>query len=72
MHSPIGPQIHLDLQEANRRQLLDAGLSAKKITVMGECTACTRLPNGNRKYFSHRGESGFTGRMLSVIGVQQD
>ncbi|MDE1154905.1 MAG: peptidoglycan editing factor PgeF [Acidobacteriaceae bacterium] len=71
-HSPIGPQIHLDLQEANRRQLLDAGLSAKKITVMGECTACTRLPNGNRKYFSHRGESGFTGRMLSVIGVQQD
>ena len=68
-HSNIGPQIHLDLHEANRRQLLDAGLSAKRITVLGECTACTRLKNGSLKYFSHRGEHGFTGRMLSVIGT---
>ena len=68
-HSNIGPQIHLDLVEANRRQLLDSGLSAKKISVIGECTACTRLKNGQLKYFSHRGEHGFTGRMLSVIGA---
>ena len=34
-HSNIGPQIHLDLWEANRRQLLDAGLKAKRITVVG-------------------------------------
>ena len=27
-HSDIGPQLHLDLAEANRRQLLDAGLMA--------------------------------------------
>jgi YfiH family protein len=67
-HSNIGPQIHLDLVEANRRQLLDAGVVAKNIEVMGECTACTRLKNGRRKYFSHRAESGYTGRMLSVIG----
>jgi polyphenol oxidase len=68
-HSNLGPQIHADLFEANRRQLLDAGLKDKKISVVGECTACTRLRNGKRKYFSHRSEHGFTGRMLSVIGA---
>jgi len=68
-HSNIGPQIHLDLHEANRRQLLDAGLQPTAIHVVAECTACARLPNGRRRYFSHRAESGFTGRMLSVIGT---
>lgn len=63
-HSDIGPQLHLDLAEANRRQLLDAGLLADSINVVGECTSC--LPG---RYFSHRGERGFTGRMLSAIGV---
>jgi polyphenol oxidase len=71
-HSNIGPQIHLDLIEANRRQLLDAGLSASKISIVGECTACTRLPNGQRRYFSHRDEHGYTGRMLSVIGIAEN
>ena len=67
-HSNIGPQIHLDLQEANRRQLLDAGLKAKRISMVGECTACARA--GSRlKYFSHRGESGFAGRMMGVVGI---
>jgi len=68
-HSNIGPQIHLDLWEANRRQLLDAGLKEKRITVVGECTACARVKGGGLKYFSHRGESGFAGRMLGVVGV---
>jgi YfiH family protein len=67
-HSNIGPQIHLDLWEANRRQMLDAGLKAKRITVVGECTACARVA-GRLKYFSHRGESGFAGRMMGVVGV---
>jgi hypothetical protein len=70
-HSNIGPQIHLDLIEANRRQLLDAGLRESQISIVGECTACTRLPNGQRRYFSHRDEHGYTGRMLSVIGIQK-
>jgi uncharacterized protein, YfiH family len=61
-------QLHLDLWEANRRQLLDAGVSGERITVMGECTACM-LSRGQRKYFSHRAEHGFTGRMMSMIGV---
>jgi hypothetical protein len=70
-HSNIGPQIHLDLWQANRRQLLDAGIPAKRITIIGECTACTGLGTAaGRKYFSHRAESGFTGRMMAVIGVE--
>jgi len=65
-HSPIGPQIHLNLWEANRRQLLAAGLLAKNITVTGLCTACN-----TERFFSHRAERGFTGRMLNVIGTAQ-
>jgi hypothetical protein len=67
-HSNIGPQIHLDLWEANRRQLLDAGLKSARITVVSECTACARV-GGRLKYFSHRGESGFAGRMMGVVGI---
>ncbi len=61
--------VRLNLWEANRRQLLDAGLAPSAITLIGECTACTRLDDGRRKYFSHRAEQGFTGRMLSLIGT---
>jgi polyphenol oxidase len=63
-HSDVGQQLHLDLAEANRRQLLAAGLTAEAISVVGECTSCQ--PN---RYFSHRGERGFAGRMLSAIGA---
>jgi len=61
---------NLDLAEANRRQLLQAGLAAEAIFVLGECTACARLPDGSRKYFSHRAEHGFTGRAMGIIGVR--
>ncbi|HZY64170.1 MAG TPA: peptidoglycan editing factor PgeF [Edaphobacter sp.] len=62
---------YLDLWEANRRQLLDAGVASRKITVVGECTACGCDVNGARKYFSHRADHGVTGRMMSVVGVEQ-
>jgi polyphenol oxidase len=64
-HSNLGPQLHLDLMEANRRQLLDAGLRAEAITTIGDCTRCQ-----NNRYFSYRAEQGFTGRLLSVVGVR--
>ncbi|MGA9240565.1 MAG: peptidoglycan editing factor PgeF [Silvibacterium sp.] len=64
-HSHIGPRLHLDLVEANRRQLLDAGLKAEAISVVGDCTSCR-----TDRYFSYRAEHGFTGRMLSVIGIR--
>ncbi len=63
-HSPIGPSLHLDLVEANRRQLLDAGLKPRAIQVVGGCTNCqTEL------FFSHRASQGHAGRMLAVIGI---
>jgi polyphenol oxidase len=61
-------QYMLDLWEANRRQLVTAGVAAARITVLGECTGCAGLP-ARRRYFSHRLENGFTGRMLSVVGI---
>jgi YfiH family protein len=62
-------QLRMDLHQANRRQLLDAGLSADAITVIPECTSCERTSDGRRKYFSYRAERGVTGRMMSVIGA---
>ncbi len=67
-----GPQIHVDLWEANRRQLLDTGLDKDRITVIGECTACTRNEDGSPRYFSHRGERGVAGRMLNVVGIAEE
>jgi len=63
--------VYLDLAEANRRQLLEAGLSASAVTVVGECTGC-RMVTGRRRYFSHRMERGFTGRAVGMIGVVAD
>ena len=62
-------KLYLDLWEANRRQLLAAGVSGDRITVVGECSACAVDAVGGLKYFSHRGETGVAGRMLSVVGV---
>jgi hypothetical protein len=64
-HSPIGPALHLDLIEANRRQLIDAGLSASSISVTGGCTNCHVA-----LFFSHRASRGHAGRMMSVIGIR--
>jgi polyphenol oxidase len=63
-HSALGPAMHLDLPEANRRQLLAAGLKESSIFMTGECTGCH-----TDRFFSHRMEQGFTGRMMSVIGI---
>ena len=64
-HSPIGPSLHLDLVEANRRQLLAAGLKPRAIKTVGGCTSCqTDL------FFSHRASNGHAGRMMAVIGIR--
>ena len=62
-------QIYVDLGEANRRQLLDAGVAAERITVVGECTGCARDAAGERRYFSHRVDRGVAGRMLNAVGI---
>ena len=64
-HSELPIQLFLDLAEANRRQLLDAGVTAKNIHVSPLCTACrTEL------LFSYRKEKGVTGRMLAAVGIR--
>ena len=58
-------KLHLDLREANRRQLLAAGVPAANITALEGCTMCSP-----RKFFSHRKEEGQTGRMLALVGIK--
>lgn len=59
--------VHLDLVEANRRQLLDAGLREENIWCSDLCTSCrTDL------LFSHRKEKGVTGRMMAAIAIRKN
>ena len=62
--SPYDEKFYLDLVEANRRQLVAAGLRAKNIWVSPDCTACR-----TDRFFSHRAEQGRTGRMMGVVGI---
>ena len=64
-HSALPKKIFLDLVEANRRQLLAAGVPAQSIEANPLCTNCrTDL------LFSYRAEKGKTGRMLGVVGMR--
>ena len=62
-HSNMGPNLHLDLIEANRRQLLDAGVRPEAIATAWRCTQCEP-----QTFYSYRAERGFCGRMMAVIG----
>ena len=63
-HSEWPVKLFLDLVEANRRQLLDAGVLAKNIDAVGPCTACHM-----ELLFSFRREKGVTGRMMGAAGI---
>ncbi len=63
-HGDLCIKLHLDLREANRRQLLAAGIPEKHITALPDCTACDTTT-----FFSHRAEKGHTGRMMAVAGI---
>ena len=66
-HSEWPVKLFLDLVEANRRQLLDAGVMAKNIDAMAPCTAChTEL------LFSFRAEKGVTGRLMGAAGIRRE
>ncbi len=64
-HGELPPKIFLDLAEANRRQLLAAGVLAKNIQLLKFCTRCN-----NDLLFSYREEKGKTGRQLAVAGIR--
>jgi YfiH family protein len=56
---------HFDMWEANRRQLVTAGV--RQIVQTGLCTACR-----TGEFFSHRAEKGRTGRFGVIIGLRGD
>jgi len=64
-HGDASSKLHLDLQQANRRQLLAAGVPESQIPALQHCTSCN-----TRKFFSHRAEKGITGRMMAVAGIR--
>lgn len=63
-HGELPEKIFLDLVEANRRQLLEAGVQAKNIEASPLCTNCRC-----DLLFSYRAEKGKTGRMMGVVGI---
>lgn len=64
-HSQLPVKIFLDLVEANRRQLLDAGVPMNNITASALCTACHP-----ELLFSFRADKGVTGRQMAVAGIR--
>ena len=64
-HGEFGPKIHLDLIAANTRQLREAGVQDRNISIVEGCTACD-----TNRFFSHRAEFAKTGRMMAAIGIR--
>jgi hypothetical protein len=58
-------QAQVDLAEANRRQLVAAGLVPGNVEVAGMCTSCQV-----GRFFSHRAEHGKAGRHAALIGLR--
>lgn len=65
-HSPTLKKIYLDLVEANRQQLLAAGVAKKNIESSPLCTNCN-----TDVLFSYRAEKGKTGRLMAVAGIRK-
>jgi YfiH family protein len=63
-HGELPPKIFLDLVEANRQQLLAAGVPKKNIDASPLCTNCHP-----ELLFSYRAEKGKTGRLMGVVGI---
>jgi hypothetical protein len=64
-HGELPPKIFLDLVEANRQQLIAAGVPKKSIETSPLCTNCHP-----ELLFSYRTEKGKTGRMMGVAGIR--
>lgn len=64
-HGELPPKIFLDLVEANRQQLLAAGVPQKNIEASPLCTNCHP-----ELLFSYRAEKGKTGRMMGAAGIR--
>ena len=58
---------YLDLWEANRQQMLRAGVPEENIQVAGECTCCR-----HKWYYSYRADGGRTGRIAAMIALKPE
>jgi hypothetical protein len=65
--SDLDRETAVDLAEANRRQLVAAGLDPARIYMGRICTIANPL-----EFHSHRGMKGNAGRMISAIAVRLD
>ena len=65
-HGELPPKIFLDLVEANRQQLIAAGVPKRNIETSPLCTNCHP-----ELLFSYRAEKGKTGRMMGVAGIRE-
>ncbi len=65
VRKPEWEKPHLNLGEANRRQLLDAGIGEPMIEASELCTRCR--PD---LFHSYRRDGAGSGRLYSVIGIQ--
>jgi polyphenol oxidase len=63
--SELPGKLFLDLVEANRRQMIAAGMDAANIEALPLCTSC-RVD----LLFSYRAEKGNTGRMVGCVGIR--
>lgn len=54
----------LDLAEANRRQLIDAGVPGRNIDVLQDCTFCDA-----EQFHSYRRDKDQVGRMISFVAI---
>ena len=82
-HSELPRKLYLDLVEANRRQLLAAGVPDKQIVrpgtgsgrdaraTAGETLALLCTNCRPELFFSYRAEQGNTGRMMAVVGIRR-
>ena len=72
----VGPQVaaqfgrqgraHVDLAEANRRQLIDAGVTPERIYASNLCTMCR-----SGEFHSFRRDKEAAGRLYSFAGILQ-
>lgn len=62
---PPDGHVHIDLPDANRRKLVEAGLSPEHIWMAGLCTRCRA-----DEFYSFRREREHAGRMHSFIGIR--
>ena len=65
--SQLDKKTHIDLREANRRQLLQAGLAPARIFVSSLCTACSP-----EEFYSWRRDKDRAGRLVTAIAVRNE